>query len=61
MSSALMVDQAVWNYGLDKTNTLRRNITKITPTQKQRFGLEKIENENHFNLLLKVKTNPLSF
>jgi hypothetical protein len=23
-----MVDQAVWDYGLDKTNTLHRNITK---------------------------------
>jgi len=49
------------DYGLDKTNTFRRNITKITTTQKQTFGLEKIENEYHFNLSLKVKTNPLSF
>ena len=51
----------MWDYGLDKTNTLRRNITKITPTQKQTFGPEKIENENNFNLLLKVKTIPLPF
>jgi hypothetical protein len=42
--------------GTRQTNTLHRNITKITPTQKQTFGLEKIKNENLFNLLLKVKT-----
>jgi len=49
------------DYGLEKTNTLRINITKITPTQKQTFGLEKIEKGNHFKILLKVKANILSF
>jgi hypothetical protein len=61
MSSTWMVDQVVWEYGFDKTNTLRRKITKITPTQKQRFGQQKIENENRFKLLLQVKTKPLPF